>query len=122
MSEQILPGEGYRLIDKAKDTKRPGDEYWSCFGKWALASNDGMFHTEHVYRRRIPAKPEAMEIDDPCGKMSVNVRDDGSALVEQEWPGDHSDFVAIDTVDSIRKLSQWFAQVAEWREAQNAGK
>jgi hypothetical protein len=71
---------------------------------------------------KIPAKPEAMEIDDPCGKMSVNVRDDGSVLIEQEWPGDHSDFVAIDTVDSIRKLSQWFAQVAKWREAQGEAK
>jgi hypothetical protein len=71
---------------------------------------------------KTPAKPKAMEIDDPCGKMSVNVRDDGSVLIEQEWPGDHSDFVAIDTVDSIRNLSQWFAQVADWREAQGEAK
>jgi hypothetical protein len=71
---------------------------------------------------KILAKPEAMVVDDPSGKMNVNVRDDGSVLVEQEWPGDHSDFVAIDTVDSIRKLSRWFAQVADWREAQDAAK
>jgi len=116
MSE-IEPGEGWRLIDKQKDTKRPGDEYWSCLDEWVTASNDGIFYSEHVYRRRIPAKPEAMEIDDPRGKMSVNVRDGGSVFIEQEWPGGN-DFVAIDTVDSIRKISQWFAQVAEWREAQ----
>ena len=59
MSE-IEAGEGYRLIDKAKDKKKPGDEYWSCFGEWVTASNDGIFYSEHVYRRRIPAKPEAM--------------------------------------------------------------
>jgi hypothetical protein len=69
---------------------------------------------------KIPAKPEAMGINDPSGKMRVNVRNDRSVLIEQEWPGGVSDFVAIDTVDAIRKLSQWFAQVADWREAQDS--
>jgi hypothetical protein len=115
MSE-IQTGEGYRLIDKAKDTKRPGDEYWSCFGDWALASNDGMFHPEHVYRRRIPAKPEAMEIWNAF-KVQCGYAPDHFAIW-QVGPPDSAGDVVIGNAAEARQLADWLTRFAEWREAQ----
>jgi uncharacterized protein (DUF2237 family) len=110
MSEQRNPGEGWRLIDKQKDKKKPGDEYWSCFGKWALASNDGMFHSEHVYRRRIQAKPEALEIDGHRVSLDMRI---GSLFSHYFLPS---------SAEAIRKLGEWCIAVADWREAQGEAK
>ena len=118
MSEQIEAGEGYRLIDKAKDTKRAGDEYWSCFGEWATASNDGMFHSEHVYRRRVPAKPEAMEIEAEAGLKSWVKKD--SVIIEQENESGELECVLLWTTQSIRQLADWLTRYADWREAQES--
>jgi hypothetical protein len=112
MSE-IQAGEGYRLIDKAKDNKKPGDEYWSCFGEWALASNDGMFHSEHVYRRRIPAKPEAMEMDGHRVSLDNGFMRIGSLF-------SHYYFTARPA--AIRQLADWLTRYADWREAQGEAK
>jgi hypothetical protein len=106
---EIQAGEGYRLIDKAKDKKKPGDEYWSCFGEWALASNDGMFHSEHIYRRRIPAKPEAMEIDGHRVSLDSGFVRIGSLF---------SHYYFSSRTEAIRKLGEWCIAVADWREAQ----
>jgi hypothetical protein len=112
MSE-IEAGEGYRLIDKAKDKKKPGDEYWSCFDKWVTASNDGMFHSEHVYRRRVPAKPEAMEIDHQTIKCNsfdeVMAKDDSGEV----WR-------VVSNAQQARQLADWLTRYAEWREAQES--
>jgi hypothetical protein len=117
MSE-IQAGEGYRLIDKATDTKRPGDEYWSCFDKWVTSSNDGRFHSEHVYRRRIPAKPEAMEIADSYGDVSaVFLSGLESVRIQQLFLGDEPNSIDLD-IQNIRKLGEWCISVADWREAQ----
>ena len=109
MSEQIEPGDGWRLIDKQKDTKRPGDEYWSCLDEWVTSSNDGIFYSEHVYRRRIPAKPEAMEIDGH--RVSL---DNGFVRIGSLF----SHYYFSSRTEAIRKLGEWCISVAEWREAQ----
>jgi hypothetical protein len=116
---EIQLGEGYRLIDKAKDTKRPGDEYWSCFGDWALASNDGMFHPEHVYRRRIPAKPDALDIWNAFGVSAGSgfaanfvIRQMGAS--QDEWD------VVIGNAVEARQLADWLTRYADWREAQES--
>jgi uncharacterized protein (DUF2237 family) len=113
MSEQIEPGDGWRLIDKQKDTKRPGDEYWSCFGEWATASNDGMFHSEHVYRRRIQAKPEETEIDGHRVSLEWGFVRIGSLF---------SHYYFSSRTEAIRQLGEWCIAVADWREAHDAGK
>jgi hypothetical protein len=118
MSEQIEVGDGYRLIDKQKDTKQQGDEYWSdSFNEWVVAWNDGVFHSEHVYRRRIPAKPEAMEIEAEAGLKSW-VKKDNSVIIEQENESGELECVLLWTTQSIRQLADWLTRYADWREAQ----
>ena len=120
MSE-IEPGEGWRLIDKAKDKKKPGDEYWSCFGEWALASNDGMFHSEHVYRRRIPAKPESMVVDDSNGQLATSAALLDCCLV-QIGGGRGGETIVLSGIQEVRQLADWLTRYADWREAQEEGK
>ena len=113
MSE-IEPGEGWRLIDKQKDTKRPGDEYWSCLDEWVTSSNDGIFYSEHVYRRRMPAKPEAMEID--AKTIKCNPFNEIMAIGKDEvWR-------LVSNPEQARTLADWLNRYADWREAQDAAK
>jgi hypothetical protein len=107
MSEQIEAGDGWRLIDKEKDTKKPGDEYWSFFGQWIKASNDGMYHPEHVYRRRIPAKPEWFS-----GK-SISTYENGPL-----WLMETGEEKTLLDPNEAREFAAWLARYAEWREAQ----
>jgi hypothetical protein len=113
MSEKIEPGDGWRLIDKQKDTKRPGDEYWSCLDEWVTSSNDGIFYSEHVYRRRIPAKPEAIEINGH--RVSLD-----SGFVRIGRLSSHYYFTARPA--AIRQLADWLTRFADWREAQGEAK
>lgn len=48
---QIDPGEGWRLIDKERDVKEPGDEYFD--NGWRPAGCNIGFLDGHTYRRRI---------------------------------------------------------------------
>lgn len=48
---QIEPGEGWRLIDKERDVKKPGDEYFD--NGWRPAGCNIGFLDGHTYRRRI---------------------------------------------------------------------
>jgi len=121
--EKIFPGDGWRLLGpdeitlKADEYFGPVSQIWSTQDKEA-GKLAGCFI---AVRRRIPAKPESMEIDDCKGKISVQVLDSGSVLILQEWQGgDRTDYVATDTTDSIRQLIAWLQQVAEWREAQES--
>lgn len=112
MSE-IQAGDGWRLIDKHTDKPREGDQYL-YWNKWRYRPNPlAPWDFTHTYRRRIPAKPEAMEID--------------GHLVSLEWG-----FVRIGSLfshyyfssrtEAIRKLGEWLISVADWREAQDAAK
>lgn len=47
------PGEGWRLIDKEKDVKKPGDEYLDSERGWRPAGCNIGFLKGHTYRRRI---------------------------------------------------------------------
>ena len=46
------PGEGWRLIDKEKDAKKPGDEYLDSERGWRPAGCNIGFLKGHTYRRR----------------------------------------------------------------------
>jgi hypothetical protein len=111
MSEQIEPGEGWRIVDKQKDTKRPGDEYWACFGVWAPASNDGILHPEHVYRRRIPAKPEWF------AGPNISTYESGPL-----WLMETGEEKTLIDPNEAREFAAWLNRYADWREAQDAGK
>jgi hypothetical protein len=115
MSEQINPGDGWRLLGP-DEVVRDGDEPWHRFEKRWMYGPMEVPYTAKAYpavRRRIPAKPEAMEID--------------GHLVSLEWG-----FVRIGSLfshyyfssrtEAIRKLGQWCIAVADWREAQDAAK
>jgi hypothetical protein len=110
MSE-IQAGEGYRLIDKAKDKKKPGDEYLSRSKEWFRASNNGKFLTNLFYRRRIPAKPEAMEIDGHAVSL-----DNGSVRIEGLFL--RKIYFFSGRTKAIRQFGEWLISVADWREAQ----
>jgi hypothetical protein len=119
MSE-IEAGKGWRLIDKAKDKKKPGDEYWSCFGEWALASNDGMFHSEHVYRRRIPAKPpERLVLKEVAASICHRKKKPQAwravASIDATFPG-----TGYLDAHEARQLADWLNRYADWREAQES--
>jgi hypothetical protein len=113
VSKEILPGDGYRLIDKEKDTKRPGDEYWSnWFNRWIPVSSHDWFRPELTYRRKLPAKPEEVEIHGY--RVSL---DNGFVRIADLF----SHFHFSSRPEAIRQLSQWLTQVADWREAQEQG-
>ena len=113
MNEQIEPGDGYRLIDKQKDTKQQGDEYWSdSFNEWVVAWNDGVFHSEHVYRRRIPAKPEPIKIRHTL--IKCNSFNDVMRATNQDVS------LLVGNADEARQLADWLTRYADWREAQDS--
>jgi hypothetical protein len=121
MSEQIEAGDGWRLIDKQKDTKRPGDEYWSCLDEWVTSSNDGIFYSEHVYRRRIPAKPERLVLKEVtasiCHRKKKPETWEVVASIDAAFPG-----TGYLDGDEARQLADWLTRFADWREAQDAAK
>jgi hypothetical protein len=121
MSEQIEPGDGWRLIDTTKEEKRDGDEFWSfAYKKWVAVSWDEGFCSGYTYRRRIPAKPEAMEIDDGFRVELGNNLDHFAIL--QAGPPDSSGDVVIGNAIEARQLADWLIRYANWREAQGETK
>jgi len=108
MSE-IQAGEGYRLIDKHTDKPREGDQYL-YWNKWRDRPKPlDPWDFTHTYRRRIPAKPEAMEIDGHVVSF-----DNGSLRIESLFS---SNFFWGRT-QAIRQFGEWLISVADWREAQ----
>lgn len=53
LSKTIDLSEGWRLIDKEKDKKEPGDEYLDSQVGWRPAGCNIGFLDGHTYRRRI---------------------------------------------------------------------
>ena len=120
MSEQIEPGDGWRLLGP-DEVLRHGDEMlFYVDGKpYWLTAPDTCFNepkAKHFpYRRRIPAKPEAMEIDHQTIKCNsfdeVMAKDDSGEV----WR-------VVSNAEQARQLADWLARYANWREAQDAAK
>ena len=120
MSEQISPGDGWRLLGP-DEFIQSGDEVWS-FEKesWShpqtlLGLAAYLFHV----RRRIPAKPNVLEIQSEGGSISLEASPLGPAWLIQRWE-DSREEVRLDTTEQIRQVIAWLQQVAEWREAQES--
>lgn len=114
MSEQIEPGDGYRLIDKHTDKPRGGDQYL-CWNKWRNRPNPlAPWDFTHTYRRRIPAKPDIYHISEI--KLEVDSKSSGVILASDYTLEKPLEF----DVEQAREIANWWRQYADWREAQGA--
>jgi hypothetical protein len=111
MSEQIEPGEGWRLLGPDEVIKK-GDEVCPLFSfVWSEVPEQfiGKENQGSQIRRRIPAKPEAMEIDGHRVSLDNGFMRIGSLF---------SHYYFSSRTEAIRKLGEWLISVADWREAQ----
>lgn len=122
MSEQIEPGDGWRLLGPDEPIKA-GDEFWRDAiplfkheAGWipTISGFIGLVAHGFKIRRRIPAKPEAMEID---GHTIAN--DNGFPRFSNAG---NSTYYFSSIPESIRQLADWLTRYADWREAQDAAK
>jgi hypothetical protein len=116
MSEQIETGDGWRLLGP-DEAVQEGDEFIN-FGEWQQVFKlmIGEETTGQV-RRRIPAKPEPLEIEDSNGELSTSAGTSDCSLI-QDGRGELPEVIVLSGIDDIRKLGEWLISVAEWREAQ----
>ena len=112
MSE-IQAGDGYRLLGP-DEIVRQGDEFLCYGGDWDIVTTKmiGYPAAGTVVSRRIPAKPEAMEID---GHTIIN--DNGFPRFSNAG---NSAYYFSSIPESIRQLADWLTRYADWREAQDA--
>jgi hypothetical protein len=119
MSEQILPGDGWRLLGPDEPVKF-ADEYLSnATGCWHPMTKDLYGWKANCFiavRRRIPAKPEAMEIDDGF-KIECGYGPEHFAILQAGPIGSAGDVVVGNPAEA-RKLADWLTRFADWREAQ----
>ena len=116
MSEQIEPGDGWRLLGP-DDVLRHGDEmlFYVDGAPYWMAAPDTCFNEPKAkyfpYRRRIPAKPEAFS-----GK-SISTYEDGPLWLMETG----EEKTALD-LNEAREFAAWLTRYADWREAQDAAK
>jgi hypothetical protein len=109
-TEKILPGDGWRLIDKEKDEPREGDQYL-YWNKWRDRPKPlDPWDFTHTYRRRIPAKPEAIQIRDK--KLFMDLEND--VVISDGFANSYI------YRNELRPVIAWLQQVAEWREWREA--
>jgi hypothetical protein len=117
VSEQIEPGDGWRLLGPDEVVK-DGDEPWHRFEKrWMYGPMD-VPYTAKAYpavRRRIPAKPEAMEIDDELTITADEVKSQPCLIHREE----NKPYWICFEPEECRKLADWLNRYANWREYQN---
>jgi hypothetical protein len=119
MSE-IEAGEGWRLLGPG-EVVREGDEFIN-FGEWqpVFKLMIGEETTGQV-RRRIPAKPEALDIWNAF-EVSVGSGVAANFVVRQMGASQDEWDVVIGNAVEAGQLADWLTRYAGWREAQDAGK
>jgi len=120
MSE-IEAGEGWRLLGP-DEVVRDGDEPWHRFEKrWMYGLMEVPYTAKayHAVRRRIPAKPEAMVVDDRNGQLAASAALSDCCLV-QIGGGRGRETIVLSGNQEIRQLADWLTRYADWREAQGA--
>jgi hypothetical protein len=108
MSE-IQPGDGWRLL-RPDEVVRDGDETWRRDeDRWVKVPMQFPYKTKSYFtiRRRIPAKPEEIEIDGHRVGLDLGVVVIGNLLSHYYLPT---------STEAIRKLGEWLISVADWRE------
>ena len=122
MSE-IEPGEGWRLLGP-DEVVRDGDEPWHRFEKRWMYGPMEVPYTAKAYpavRRRIPAKPEALDIWNAF-EVSVGSGVAANFVIRQMGASQDEWDVVIGNAVEARQLADWLTRYAEWREAQDAAK
>jgi len=112
MSEQIECGDGWRLLGP-DEVVGDGDEVLFPFTGWGQARDVGNHAGRFTYRRRLPAKPEALEIDHQtitCNSFDEVMAKDDSGEV---WR-------LVSNTEQARQLADWLTRYADWREAQES--
>ena len=112
MSE-IEPGEGWRLLRFAEQLKA-GDEIERKSGWCSIPATMIGDRASPLlnFRRRIPSKPEPMEIDHQnirCNSFDEVMQCDDSGEV---WR-------LVSNAEQARQLADWLNRYADWRESQN---
>jgi hypothetical protein len=120
MSE-IEAGEGWRLLGAGEELQHC-DELLTSRGWLVIPS---IFIGERVndlstFRRRVPAKPEMMEINNA---FLVEVGHSAQLFqILQPGPPDEAGDVVIGNAVEARQLADWLIRFADWREAQGDSK
>ena len=111
----IEAGEGWRLLGPDELIK-DGDEVY-IRGDWFGTLDAGLVVADYTYRRRIPAKPEAMEI---WNAFDVSVGEGASAnfVIEQMGAAQDEWDTIVGNPAEARQLADWLMRFADWREAQ----
>jgi hypothetical protein len=115
MSEQMNPGEGWRLL-RPDEAVREGDEFfYQARNKWIRVSYFGnCVGLLNTYRRRIPAKPEAIKIRHTL--IKCNSFNDVMRATNQDVS------LLVGSAAEARQLADWLTRYADWREAQGEAK
>jgi hypothetical protein len=106
MSE-IDPGDGFRLIDKEKDTPKLGDQFHNGKAWFDRPSPFTPFTSIDTYRRRIPAKPENF--------MGQNIWTwrEGNRWFWETLPGRR-----VSDSAEARQFAAWLQHYSDWLEEQ----
>jgi hypothetical protein len=116
MSEQIEPGEGWRLLGPDESVDGFGDEHKTSKGVWVkVPSYFTLWKAKDfiAVRRRMPAKPKAIWINGHRVSFTEGSVHIGNKAYDY-WFSSHT--------EDIRQLADWLTRFADWREAQDAGK
>ena len=123
MSE-IQAGEGWRLLGPDESVDGFGDEHKTSEGVWVkVPSYFTLWKAKDfiAVRRRIPAKPEALELKDSNGELDASAGPKDCSLM-QDGRGELPEVIVLSGTQEIRQLAGWLTRYADWREAQDAGK
>jgi hypothetical protein len=123
MSE-IEPGEGWRLLGPDESVDGFGDEYKRADGTWTKVPSypNGEKASKFIaVRRRIPAKPEALDIWNAF-EVSVRLSVAANFVIRQMGASQDEWDVVIGNAVEARQLADWLTRYADWREAQGDSK
>ena len=118
MSEQIEPGDGWRMLGPDEPIKA-GDEFWRDAiplfkhkAGWipTISGFIGLVAHGFKIRRRIPAKPEAIKIRHTL--IKCNSFNDVMRATNQDVS------LLVGSAAEARQLADWLTRYADWREAQ----
>ncbi len=119
MSE-IEAGDGWRLLGPDESVDGFGDEHKTSEGVWVKVPSYFTLRKAKDFiavRRRIPAKPEALDIWNAF-EVSVGSGVAANFVIRQMGASQDEWDVVIGDAAEARQLADWLTRFADWREAQ----
>jgi hypothetical protein len=124
MSEQIEPGDGWRLLGPDEPVKFADEFLSNATGCWHPMTKDLYGWKANCFiavRRRIPAKPERLVLKEVAASICYRKKKPETwkavASIDATFPG-----TGYLDADESRQLADWLTRYADWREAQDAAK